>query len=140
MLALETLERTNLCTIQRIEEIENSSDSKIEKGRKFSEAVEKIEAMIVHMYSVTGAWAISEENPANAAEWWNKYIKLCDRALVALHNARSTFPDCDATDIYNLTLDHQTAARARYDSNIADSEWLKKLDQNPQLKNLVGQL
>jgi hypothetical protein len=134
----EFIKQSNLCEINKMEQIENSADSPYEKSQKIIASIRSVQAMIVHMYQLTSQLALKEANPADAARWWKEYLNLCDSALEKLCAWKTAYPECGSGEVYDLVLDYRAEADSRYYDNTQDAEWATRFQTDPQLKSLLG--
>jgi hypothetical protein len=137
--SFEVIKQSNLCEINRMDQIDQSAGTPYEKSKKVSASITAVEAMIVHMYQLTSRFALLEREPTGAANFWKDYVSLCDAALTRLNSWKAAYPECGTGELYDLVLDYRSEADSRYYENTQDAEWETKFQTDPELKKLIGQ-
>jgi hypothetical protein len=88
----------------------------------FYRRVRNAEAAVIHTYQLTAHASLREEDPLKASVLWKEMVKFCESVLVILRDLKVKYPECGASEVYNVTLDYRVQAQKRYFQNLQDSE------------------
>lgn len=124
---IELVESFNRCKLRQLETRGNEMDPNAPGScEAFGENVAEVQEAITVTYKLVAFGALRRADPAEAAELWQKMLKLCDSALSVLDGLRVKYPNCGTPQLYDLVLDYRREADSRYRANLEDAECLKK--------------
>ncbi|HTG42959.1 MAG TPA: hypothetical protein VK633_00385 [Verrucomicrobiae bacterium] len=124
-LDLATVDTLNRCNVSEMEKVGHALNPQVPGScEEFGRHVKKVEAALIHTYSIVAYVSLHQKNPAEAAALWKHMGNFCDVAINALRTLKERFPFCGAPELYDMALDYKIAAEDRYQQNIRDSECL----------------
>ncbi|MDB6041022.1 MAG: hypothetical protein JWM99_4863 [Verrucomicrobiales bacterium] len=125
MVDLATFETLNRCNVSEMEKVGNSlSPENPTACDEFRVHLKKVEAALIHTYSLVAYLALYQKNPIDAAELWKFMSKFSDLTINTLKTIKGKFPYCGAPELYDLALDYKLASDDRHQQNTRDAECL----------------
>jgi hypothetical protein len=114
----DLLKSVNDCQISDLKRIQFDRSNCMEFYRR----VRNVEAAVIHTYQLTAHAALREDDAGKASCFWKDMVTFCDSVLVLLKELKEKYPDCGASEVYNVTLDYRVQAQNHYIENLQDSE------------------